>query len=632
MRTVTANIDRQLTLITSKRTASLKLILFVIEYVLPRSSWWPFRAPFSKLKPAARKQLIQKHLQNAHSTGLLRDLARIRTLFALGYYGDPRTHSSVGFVPVPDRPKYQPDKLHRLGLPPISVETPTTGTLDTDVCVIGSGAGGAVVAAAAAEQGMRVLLLEEGQHVSAQMVTHDEGAMTALLYKEGGLQSTVDLDMTVLQGRSLGGSTVVNNAICFRVNDPRLNHEARPDTLATWDALGARINPAHLATSYDRVEKTLRVDDLLKVQDQDIPPIDGQNAQALLRGWKALAQQDPTLARWKSGLFRKNYNRCLGCGYCNFGCPYERKLSMLETFIPAAINAGARVVVNCHAGKIQTTGRRATRVECTLSNGQQLLVNARSVVVACGAIGSSVLLMKSDINRNVGTRFAFNAGTPVFARFPGPLQSFDGVQMGAYVDLGECLLESLFYPPMSFAVSIPGWFATHSNRLRAYDRFAEAGVLIGTASNGRIKRTSLFRDLVGPIDYEMTTEDLQRIRRGMARLAQTFFAAGAEAVIPATFVDTELSANGHHTYESLQAFFTKHISKPEDLTLSSGHPQGGNPMSDDPKIGVVDSQFRVHGYENLFVCDASVFPTTIHVNPQLTIMALADYFGHLGVL
>jgi len=252
VRTVTANIDRQLTLITSKRTASLKLILFVIEYVLPRSSWWPFRSPFSKLKPAARKQLIEKHLKNAHSTGLLRDLARIRTLFALGYYGDPRTHSSVGFVPVPDRPKYQPDKLHRLGLPPISVETPTTGTLDTDVCVIGSGAGGAVVAAAAAEQGMRVILLEEGQHVSAQMVTHDEGAMTALLYKEGGLQSTVDLDMTVLQGRSLGQTrsplgTLLAPESIRRIWRPPTTASRRRSAWTTYSRYRTRVFPPSMA-------------------------------------------------------------------------------------------------------------------------------------------------------------------------------------------------------------------------------------------------------------------------------------------------------------------------------------------------------------------------------------------------
>jgi choline dehydrogenase-like flavoprotein len=119
----------------------------------------------------------------------------------------------------------------------------------------------------------------------------------------------------------------------------------------------------------------------------------------------------------------------------------------------------------------------------------------------------------------------------------------------------------------------------------------------------------------------------------MARLAQVFFEAGADAVYPATFADAEMSADRFRARpETILPLLDERIREPEDLTLSSAHPQGGNPMSDDPSIGVVDSRFRVHGYDNLFVCDASVFPTTIRINPQLTIMAMADYFSHLGVL
>lgn len=627
---VAANIDAHLDRVGSKRTKSLRLILFVIEHVLPRWSLWPFRKPFSELTREARKALITKHLQNAKSTGLLRDLSRIRTLFALGYYGDSRTHPSTNYIPVDQRARYQPDKLRPLGLPRLPMHTPTGPKITTDVCVIGSGAAGAIVAAALAQQNREVVLLEEGAYVPAAESTHKEADMIAKLYKESGLQATVDLDMAVLQGSCLGGSTVINNAICFRLNDPRLNHTARPDTLQTWAKLGAHVDGTRLAESFDQVERTLHVGDLPEVQDQSVSPIEGNNARVLLQGWSSVASQDSNLSQWKSGLFRKNYNRCLGCGHCNFGCPYERKLSMLETYIPAAIAAGARVIPGCHADKIQLGGNRATSVECTLRGGAPLTVEARSVIVACGAIGSSVLLMKSGITRNVGSRFSVNAGTPVFAKFPQRIQSFDGLQMAAYVDLGECLLESLFYPPMSFAVSLPGWFAMHFQRMHAYDQFACGGVLIGTDSNGRIKRTGLFRDLNGPIDYEMTTADLQRMKRGIARLTQVYFAAGAEVVIPATFVDTELLPGVHTSFDAILAALDRLIKKPEDLTLSSAHPQGGNPMSDDRKVGVVDSQFRVHGYENLFVCDASVFPTTIHINPQLTIMALAHYFANLG--
>jgi len=342
----------------------------------------------------------------------------------------------------------------------------------------------------------------------------------------------------------------------------------------------------------------------------------------------------PELGHIRAGLFRKNKDHCLGCGYCNFGCRWGRKLSMAETYVPAAQAAGARVVANCHAQKIEVDGRRARAVHCRRADGRALTVRAQSVVVACGAIGSSVLLMKSGITRNVGERFSFNAGSPVFAQFPDELRSFDGVQMAAFVDLHDYLLESLFYPPVAFAAALPGWFGAHFQRMAAYRHFACAGVLIGTDHNGRVKRTARLRELFGPVDYRMTGADLARMRQGVAMLAHVYFAAGADRVLPATFADVvlERAEYGSAAPAQIEARLRKAIRRPEDLTLSSAHPQGGNPMSDKQSMGVVDSRFRVHGHDNLFVCDASVFPTTIAINPQLTIMAVADYFAGLGEL
>lgn len=630
-REIARNIDRHLERVESNRTRSLKLLLFLIEYVLPRRSLWPFRPPFSKMNPKDRTQFIERVLQDPRNRGPLRDLAKIRALFLAGYYGDPRVYPSIRFVPVPDRDRYRPDKLKRLGLPRLRLEDPQTAEIACEVCVIGSGAAGAVVAYNFAAGGRDVVLLEEGPYVPGEEVTHDEGAMVARLYKEGGLQTTVDLDVSILQGKCLGGSTVINNCICFRLNDPTLS-SGGPDVLQAWERLGARIDRDALEVAFDRVEEMIGVGPLLEVQDPSIRPIDGPNGRVLLDGWARLVEHNPELATWKAGLFRKNYNRCLGCGYCNFGCPYDRKMSMLETYIPKAIERGTRIIVACHAVEIESSGRRATAVRCKRRDGRKLIVKAGAVVVSCGAVGSSVLLMKSGITKNVGKRFSFNAGTPMLARFPNPIQSFDGVQMAAYVDLGDFLLESLFYPPMTFAVNLPGWFRVHFDRMKAYDHFAGVAVLIGTEPNGRVKRTSLFRSLFGPVAYRMTESDLRKLRRGMARLAQVFFAAGAETVYPATFADLELRADRFDGRpDAILPFLDEHIREPEDLTLGSAHPQGGNPMSDDPSIGVVDSRFRVHGYENLFVCDASVFPTTVRINPQLTIMAMADYFTHLDI-
>jgi choline dehydrogenase-like flavoprotein len=632
---IAANVDAHLLDMQTKRTRSLRLVLFLIEYIVPLLS---LRGPFSRLDVASRRRLIERHIAGPHAGRILRNLAKIRTLFLLGYYGDPHVRESIGFALPPKQPRYQGISLQSIQTPLPALAPVAAGEtlVRTDVCVIGSGAGGAVVAANAAAAGRKVVLLEEGRYVTADQITHDEALMTARLYKEGGLQSTVDLEMTILQGRALGGTTLINNAICFRLNDPELALYA--DTLSVWDSLGAHIDPAGLAASYERVERTIHAQALPQTLLPSLPGTPaGPNGEMLLRGWKALAGQIQGGEKYKSGLFRLNLTRCLACGYCNFGCPYGRRLSMLETYIPQAIEHGARVLPESHAVKIETRDGRAVSVQCHLADGRAITVVADTIVVACGAIGSSVLLMKSGLRGNIGTRFSFNAATPVLALFRERLDSFQGMQMASFIDAGDFVLESLFSPPMSFSFIVPGWFEKHFDRMKAYDRFASGGVVVGTEPNGRVKRSRFFRDVFGPVGYRMTPNDLAAMKRGIALQARVYFAAGAESVFPSTFLESEMRASryapsGTSHGKEIEEFLESIIRRPEDLTLNSAHPQGGNPMSDRRDIGVVDSSFRVHGFSNLYVTDASVFPTSIRINPQLTIMAMADYAWnqHIG--
>ncbi len=344
------------------------------------------------------------------------------------------------------------------------------------------------------------------------------------------------------------------------------------------------------------------------------------------------------------GSIRKNYvnlehpganneRTCLGCGYCNFGCPYGRKLSMVETYLRDAVESGrTRLLVDCHAERIEREGRRAVAVRCRLGDGRVCRVKAKKIVVACGAIGSSVLLLKSGIRRNVGTRFSVNIASPVIARFETIQRSFLADQMTAFVDTGDCIFESSFDPPLGFSARVPGWFGDHFERMRAYDHLVSAGVVLGTEANGKVNRCGLIRDLLGPVNYVMTPGDFGRMRRGIATLAWLYFATGAVKVYPSSFVDLPLQKDGFTGPDDIERYLAKSITSPQDLTLNTSHPQGGNPMSDRTDLGAVDTRFRVHGFDNLLVCDASIFPTSLGVNPQLTIMAMAEYAAMTGCL
>ncbi len=529
-RDVTWNIDRQLERTKSKRKASLGLVMFIVEHVLPRMSG--SLRKFSKMSREKRRQLIEKRLRRATSP-LLRDLAKIRALFAAGYYGDPRVHPSIGYTPVGERRAL--DVLEPLPQPPVHIVRDPDDVVTCDVCVVGSGAGGAVVAGTLAEKGHNVVLLEEGPHVRTIEMRHDPGAMVAKLYKESGLQTTVDLDMYLLQGRGLGGTTLVNNAICF---------ELRDDVLDEWrDEFDLDLNRADLKESFHRVRREIGAKPYSEYADDRVSDIGGKNPQLLIDGWK----QNGETADRENGLFEKNLNQCIGCGHCNFGCPYGRKLSMLETYIPKLRPPNGRVIVGCHVEKIERHKDRATEIACKLDGGKPLTIRARSIVLSCGAIGSSVLLMKSGIKvkhgvKNlVGTRFSFNAGAPMFGLFDEPVNAHDAMQMGGYVGstdgvkTGRYLIESHFDPPWAFAASLPGWFEKHFDRMKQYTHFVSAGVLVRTKATGRVKRTPFFRNMFGPVKYTWDSDDLGALIQGTSEAAAAWFASGAAVVIPATF-------------------------------------------------------------------------------------------------
>lgn len=613
---VAANVDDYLWSFPAAEKRKTKLALTALcVYPMLR-----LRVPFPVMSPERRIEFIERcfiaDVAERRLPGPLRRIVQ-SMLFAaqqltfIGYYSDPRVAESTGYVPFSERP--EGGALHELAeraYPPLRVRTPAEvdgERISADVAIVGSGAAGSILANRLAAAGREVLILERGRHVDPAEFTEDERAQFAMLYADGGMQMSTDARFQVLQGRCVGGTTVVNNAVCFDLPD---------HVLARWNdgsGLDAGLDPGELREAFARLR------DFVPVERMDSRRTLAGGAVKFRDGIEALGLDRTD----RFDVVEANINDCLGCGYCNIGCPFGRKLSALDHALPKAQaehGDGVRIMSECAVERIAPRNGGAAELECELGDGRRLRVGAETVVVAAGALASSLILQRSNLGgANAGRGLSFNLGAPMTAEFDEKLDSYAGLQISHYLrppgDDG-LVLETWFNPVGAQSLFMPGWFSDHFRNMRAYDRMACAGSVVGTRPNatvgldwrGRMK-----------LRYEPHPDDLRRLVAGLKLAGRIYLAAGAKKVMATTF--RYLPYSSPEALDQLDA----RVRDNTDIQLHSSHPQGGNAISANRAQGVVDPNFRVHGASGVYVCDASVFPAAITVNPQLTVMALAEY-------
>ena len=194
-------------------------------------------------------------------------------------------------------------------------------SLEADVVVVGTGAGGGMCLHDAARAGLKVIALEEGDHRTSADFRGDERHALATLFQDAGARTTDDGAIAVLQGRGVGGSTVHNTNLCKRTPEPILDEWAHRFGLAGWA-------PARIGTDFAAVEELLHVTPIE-------PGRVNRNNDVLLRGLSALG--------WRGGLLAHNRRGCMGSGLCELGCPYDAKENVLKALLPPALAAGAQV-------------------------------------------------------------------------------------------------------------------------------------------------------------------------------------------------------------------------------------------------------------------------------------------------
>jgi choline dehydrogenase-like flavoprotein len=627
---IAARVDRYWAAFETRDHRRLKLALWLVNL-------WPlttFRAPLVLMDRDARRAYVERRLLADLQAGRIPRPARRVVQAALrfatqlmyaGYYGDSRTHTFTGYERFVDRDgakkaleTVHPNPRPLRTIPPREVPD---ATLEADVVIVGSGAGGAVVAHELVKRGRDVLIVERGRHVDPSQFTDDELSMYSHLYSDGALQLARDFAFQVVQGMCVGGSTVVNNAVCI---------DLPQDVLDRWNGAGIDAGlPSTLAPHFQAVRRLVGASSLPEIIGRSALPegVVSRGANKVVQGVRALRLDLPPN---RFGPVDANIDACLGCGNCNVGCPYGMKLSMLDRLLPQTQHDAAgrlRILSQCEATRVDRDGSTATGVTCRLAGEQPRTIHVRArdaVVVAAGAIHSSRLLQDSGIAKGrAGHGLCANIAAYMTADFDDRVESYKGLQITHVleppVEQGYAI-ETWFNPVMSQALLMPGWLGQHQQNMARYEHMTCAGVVVGSQPNGRVLgRYSLTRRILGT-DYALTPapDDFERVVTGLRQAGEILFAAGAKRVMPPTFKYREYTNSAE--LEELDR-----IRDSLDLSLNTAHPQGGNAVSADASRGVVDPTLRVHGHDNLYVCDASVFPTGITVNPQLTVMAVAHY-------
>jgi choline dehydrogenase-like flavoprotein len=482
--------------------------------------------------------------------------------------------------------------------------------LDADVVVVGSGAGGAVVAAHLAEAGHRVVILEEGPWVKPEVYgTMRPSEAIRHLWRESAMSFAVGVGDTpminVMMGRCVGGSSVLTGGVCFRTPG-HVVHE--------WQhARGLHeLSERSLEPCFDDVERAVHVEEV---------PESLRSQSTVLFGKGLERSVGVSLVP-----LRRNTTGCQGKSRCNFGCPHGAKLSVDRVYLPRALAKGAQIFAGCLISKVTSKGGRASGVVGKRIEGPErrvvgrVEVKAKTVVIAAGAWHSPLILQASGVGRwkdQVGRHLTVHPAFRVMGAFEQRIDGWKGALQSAYSPRFEAegmILTSLFVPPGVLAATMPGIGRVHRNKAALIPHLGVFGGTIHDDGGGTVRRAFGREPLV---TYRMTPKDRSLIAPMLTRMAEIWFAAGArEVFLPV------LGSEGVRSMDEVRAMNLEalHGSKFES---GSQHPLGSTRMGNSADSSVVDSDGQAWDLPGLFCADGGVIPTSLGVNPQLTIMAMA---------
>ncbi|MFM2184148.1 MAG: hypothetical protein RJB61_2442 [Actinomycetota bacterium] len=455
-----------------------------------------------------------------------------------------------------------------------------------EVLIVGSGPGGATTAALLAEAGVDVLILEEGPWVEQGAVAPFSLDQMERQYRSGGVTVALGLpSIAYTEGACAGGGSEVNSGLYWR---PPL------DVFERWrhDFAIADLDLDEIGHIADEVETALDV--------SYVPGEASMQSQVLSRGAAALGWRHGEIPRWMR--------------YAEGGGRTGQRRSMTLTYLPRAVEAGARLAVGCRVSRLERTGPRAGIAHVICDNGTPRTVEFRDVFVCGGAIQTPALLQRSGLRRNIGMSLAVHPTVKLAARFGDAINVIDDVPVHQVKE---------FAPDLSFggSASHPGLLALalldhwreFRPALRDWERLSVYYAAITSEGRGRVVAVPGLRDPL--VTYWLTGRDRRLLASGLSRLALLLLEAGADEVYP-SFRGAP-TVRRRRDLADMAARFS--VAKASVMTV---HLCSTVPLGEHPACGA-DSFGRVHGTENIYVNDSSLLPTAPGVNPQASVMAFA---------
>jgi choline dehydrogenase-like flavoprotein len=471
--------------------------------------------------------------------------------------------------------------------------------LSCDVLVIGSGAGGASVAATLAEANVAVLMVEEGPYIAADRAPSVLSEAMPEMWRCGGLTATLGTTpIAFAEGRCAGGGTEINSAIFQPAPNEIIERWARANRLPD-------LSPDALRPYFQRAAEA--------VNASPTPGDPGPPTSILQRAARSMNWQTTPLER----------ARCEGPAgrHRISGFADGLKQSMTATLIPKAFSKGMRLVAQCRVERLIRNGRRAIGAQASAVDHQgrrhRVTISAATVFVCAGAIQTPALLQRSRLGRNVGRSLQLHPTVKVLARFAEPVNAErHHLPLVAVTEFSPSLrLGGSVFTLGTFGLGLAEDWAMRKDMLEDHSHFAMYYAMIRPDGVGRVRTVPGFNEPI--VSYCLTERDWRRLGQGLEWLSRGLFEAGATRIVP--------SIRGHAGWDSRDDLARRPPGDlPRDRTaLMSIHLFGSCPMGQDQTFLPVDGAGKLHDADNVFVADASALPGAPGVNPQATIMAFA---------